>query len=110
MTETPFAQEENHDEIMADPLMHEREWMLYAIVLDGEGGGKSLDESELNQWKPEDGTLWLHLDLSVEGTTGCLIAAISTRWFWKPFWKTKNPVRGVCRTAIICCCFCAPST
>ncbi|CCZ22435.1 mg2+ transporter protein CorA-like protein [Acetobacter sp. CAG:977] len=68
MTETPFAQEENHDEIMADPLMHEREWLLYAIVLDGEGGGKSLDESELNQWKPEDGTLWLHLDLSVEGT------------------------------------------
>ena len=68
MTDTPYAEDEFLDGADADSLMPEREWLLYAILLDGKGGGKSLDESEVGEWKPEDGTLWLHLDLSVAGT------------------------------------------
>ena len=66
MTETPEREEAQESD--QDVLIPDREWLLYAILLDGAGGGKSLDESEIGEWKPEDGTLWLHLDLSVEGT------------------------------------------
>ncbi len=37
---------------------------LHGRVLDGSGGGRSLDSAQVGAWKPEDGTLWLHLDRS----------------------------------------------
>lgn len=46
----------------------EREWLLYALLLDGKGSGRSLTADEVNAWKPEDGVLWMHMDLSVAGT------------------------------------------
>jgi zinc transporter len=38
--------------------------LLHALVLDGNGGARSLDWSELDRWTPADGLLWLNLDYS----------------------------------------------
>ncbi|WEJ62989.1 zinc transporter ZntB [Thiomicrorhabdus lithotrophica] len=39
--------------------------LIYGVLLDGEGGGKTLDWTGVKSWKPEKGELWLHLDYSV---------------------------------------------
>lgn len=36
--------------------------MVFAYVLDGQGGGTAKSLPELAQWHPEDGLLWIHLD------------------------------------------------
>ena len=36
--------------------------LICAYVLDGKGGGRTLDWSGIRKWKPEDGILWVHLD------------------------------------------------
>ena len=36
--------------------------MLFAYVLDGQGGGTELDWQGIRAWTPEDGVLWVHLD------------------------------------------------
>ena len=36
--------------------------MLFAYVLDGQGGGTELDWQRIRAWTPEDGVLWVHLD------------------------------------------------
>lgn len=46
---------------------------LTAWQLDGKGGGRELDWSGLEQWKPDDGTLWVHLDRGRSGTRQWLI-------------------------------------
>ena len=38
-------------------------WLLEALVLDGQGGARHLDEEQLNKWNPEDGFLWVYLNL-----------------------------------------------
>lgn len=38
--------------------------LLYAYLLDGQGGGVSLDWDRVKQWNPEQGVLWLHLEYS----------------------------------------------
>lgn len=40
-----------------------REWLIYSFLLDQKGGGTMLDYEAVEKWKPEDGTLWLHIDL-----------------------------------------------
>ncbi|MCB1759791.1 MAG: zinc transporter ZntB [Gammaproteobacteria bacterium] len=42
--------------------------LLYAILLDGEGGGKALDWSGIREWTPAQGPLWVHLDFTRPGT------------------------------------------
>lgn len=42
--------------------------LLHALLLDGQGGAKSLSWAQVNAWKPEQGELWLHLDYSVYQT------------------------------------------
>ncbi len=42
--------------------MNDTNGLVFAFVLDGSGGGKSLDLDGVKKWRPEDGTLWLHLD------------------------------------------------
>ena len=39
--------------------------LIYGVLLDGDGGGKTLDWSGVKSWKAEMGELWLHLDYSV---------------------------------------------
>jgi len=41
---------------------------LHALILDGQGGARSLSSEELERWQPEDGILWLHLDYTLDST------------------------------------------
>lgn len=41
---------------------------LHALILDGQGGARSLSFEELERWQPEDGILWLHLDYTLDST------------------------------------------
>ncbi len=36
--------------------------LVFAFVLDGKGGGKSIDMQGIKSWTPENGMLWVHLD------------------------------------------------
>ncbi len=40
--------------------------LLFAYLLDGKGGGKELSWQEIRAWRPEQGTLWVHLDRTGE--------------------------------------------
>lgn len=40
---------------------------LYSYLLDGRGGGTSLDFAAVKRWTTEDGALWLHFDVSDPG-------------------------------------------
>jgi len=42
--------------------------MIHALVLDGQGGAKFLNASQVANWTPEQGQLWLHLDYSAYDT------------------------------------------
>ncbi len=42
--------------------MSEDEGLVSACLLDGAGGGRRLDWSGVEQWSPDDGLLWVHLD------------------------------------------------
>lgn len=44
--------------------MGEAEFLVDAFALDGSGGGREIDVSGLNSWKPSDGPLWAHFDFS----------------------------------------------
>lgn len=35
---------------------------LHALLLDGKGGARDLDADQINNWQPEQGIAWLHLD------------------------------------------------
>ncbi len=49
------------DDSLVDGLIHAR-------VLDGQGGARPIEASEIPSWTPEDGVLWLHFDFTKEGT------------------------------------------
>lgn len=36
--------------------------LIHAYVLDGRGGGESLDWNGIERWRPDDGVLWINLD------------------------------------------------
>jgi zinc transporter len=40
----------------------ETDGLIYAYLLDGKGGGRRLGWSEITEWTPEQGLLWVHLD------------------------------------------------
>ncbi len=42
--------------------MSENSGFVFAFVLNGIGGGSALHFEGAKKWRPEDGTLWLHLD------------------------------------------------
>jgi zinc transporter len=42
--------------------------LRFAMLLDGRGGGTSLDMARVGQWKPEDGVLWLHFERDHQAT------------------------------------------
>ena len=41
---------------------------LHALILDGQGGARSLSFEALERWQPEDGVLWLHLAYTLDST------------------------------------------
>lgn len=44
--------------------MTDNDGLLYGYLLDGQGGGESLDWEKAKQWKPEQGVMWVHLEYS----------------------------------------------
>lgn len=42
--------------------MHGENGLIYAYILDGQGGGTPLDWDGIANWKPAQGALWIHLD------------------------------------------------
>jgi zinc transporter len=38
--------------------------LLHALLLDRNGGARRLEPDDVEQWRPEDGLLWLHLDVA----------------------------------------------
>ena len=40
--------------------------LIYAYILDGDGGGTATDWQGVSDWRPEKGILWIHLDYSNE--------------------------------------------
>ncbi|MBT8371831.1 MAG: zinc transporter ZntB [Deltaproteobacteria bacterium] len=45
--------------------MQTEDSLVYAYVLDGKGSGKVLGWTEINNWEPDHGLLWLHLDSKI---------------------------------------------
>ena len=45
---------------MADPK--KRDSLICAWILDGQGGGRDVWWPQIDEWKPETGVLWVHLD------------------------------------------------
>lgn len=43
-------------------------WILHSVLLDGNGGARSLTDDEAMAWKPDDGLLWLHFNLKNPAT------------------------------------------
>lgn len=39
------------------------DWMLFSLLLDGKGGARHLNVTETENWTPDQGILWLHLDM-----------------------------------------------
>ncbi|MDX1482769.1 MAG: zinc transporter ZntB [Woeseiaceae bacterium] len=37
---------------------------LHCLLLDGEGGAKDVAAEDVDAWKPDDGVLWVHLDVN----------------------------------------------
>jgi zinc transporter len=42
--------------------MDQSDGLLFAYVLDGQGGGRELNWQGIRAWSPADGVLWVHLD------------------------------------------------
>ena len=40
--------------------------LINAILLDGKGGGRGLDWSDVNEWTPDQGAIWIHLDFTTD--------------------------------------------
>ena len=45
-------------------IMENTDGLINAFLLDGRGGGKSLDWTQVRAWTPEQGPLWVHLDFT----------------------------------------------
>lgn len=46
--------------------------LIHALVLDGQGGSRSLDWEGVVRWQPDQGVLWLHLDYAASGAQAWL--------------------------------------
>ncbi|MBF0370051.1 MAG: zinc transporter ZntB [Magnetococcales bacterium] len=40
--------------------------LIHAFILDGQGGGRPMDWDEIRSWTPEQGFLWVHLQLAYQ--------------------------------------------
>ncbi len=46
--------------------MSRNDGLIFAYILDGNGGGVAMDWGKLREWSPERGTLWVHFDYASE--------------------------------------------
>ena len=52
--------------------MSEKDALVCAYLLDGNGGGNALDWTAIDEWKSEQGLLWIHLDSTFSGAQSWL--------------------------------------
>lgn len=55
--------------------MADNSGFIFAFALDGGGGGKELNWDAVKKWRPEQGTLWVHLDYTDNKVKEWLYAA-----------------------------------
>lgn len=54
---------------MAEPAAApDPDGLVAAFLLDGAGGGRALDFAAVRRWRPGDGLLWVHMDLTAPAT------------------------------------------
>jgi zinc transporter len=58
MKDTPLPSDSNQIDPASSP-----DGLLHALVLDGRGGRRMIDWAGVEDWNPDDGLLWVHLDL-----------------------------------------------
>ena len=46
--------------------MESQDGLIFAYILDGDGGGTAVDWQGVGDWRPEKGPLWIHIDHSNE--------------------------------------------
>ncbi len=46
--------------------MDSNDGLIFAYIIDGDGGGSAVDWQGISDWRPEKGLLWIHLDYSNE--------------------------------------------
>jgi zinc transporter len=46
--------------------MGEDNGLVFSYLLDGKGGGQTVDWQKIKRWSPEEGTLWMHLNYASE--------------------------------------------
>ena len=46
--------------------MDSNDGLIFAYIMDGDGGGSAVDRQGISDWRPEKGLLWIHLDYSNE--------------------------------------------
>ncbi len=46
--------------------MDSNDGLIFAYIIDGDGGGSAVDWKGISDWRPEKGLLWIHLDYSNE--------------------------------------------
>ena len=46
--------------------MDSNDGLIFAYIIDGEGGGTAVDWKGISDWRPEKGLLWIHLDYANE--------------------------------------------
>ncbi len=44
--------------------MNSNDGLIFAYIIDGDGGGSAVDWQGISDWRPEKGLLWIHLDYS----------------------------------------------
>ncbi|MBR4927075.1 MAG: hypothetical protein IKY98_01980 [Alphaproteobacteria bacterium] len=45
-------------------MTHTHKWLVNALLLDKKGGAKHLSQADVDDWTPNDGILWVHLNLT----------------------------------------------
>lgn len=51
--------------------------LLHALLFDRRGGARPLDAADIANWRPEDGLLWLHLDVAEHSPARWMRTALS---------------------------------
>ena len=51
--------------------------LIHALLLDRKGGARPLEAADIESWKPEDGLLWLHLDVAEHSPANWMRTALS---------------------------------
>ena len=46
--------------------MDSNDGLIFAYIMDGDGGGSAVDRQGISDWRPEKGLLWIHLDCANE--------------------------------------------